>query len=38
MKNRDKLETVAKYLLEHETMERDEFLAVFRTQETPATV
>jgi len=36
--NRDKLETVAKYLLEHETMERDEFLAVFRTQETPATV
>ena len=27
--NRDKLETVAKYLLEHETMEREAFLAVF---------
>ena len=27
--NRDALDTVAKYLLEHETMERTEFLAVF---------
>ena len=27
--NRDKLETVARYLLEHETMERDAFLKVF---------
>ena len=33
--NRDKLETVARYLLEHETMERDAFLAVFRTPEVP---
>ena len=36
--NRDKLETVARYLLEHETMERDAFLAVFRTPEVPASV
>ena len=36
--NRDKLETVARYLLEHETMEREEFLAVFRTPEAPASV
>ena len=36
--NRDKLETVARYLLEHETMERDAFLAVFRTSETSASV
>ena len=36
--NRDKLETVARYLLEHETMERDAFLAVFRTSEVPASV
>ena len=28
-RERDKLETVAKYLLEHETMEREAFLAVF---------
>ena len=27
--NRDKLEAVASYLLEHETMEREEFVAVF---------
>ena len=30
--------TVAQYLLEHETMERDAFLAVFRTPEVPASV
>ena len=36
--NREKLETVARYLLEHETMERDAFLAVFRTPEVPASV
>ena len=36
--NRDKLEAVARYLLEHETMERDAFLAVFRTPEVPASV
>ncbi len=36
--NRDKLETVARYLLEHETMERDAFLAVFRPPEGPASL
>ena len=30
--NRDKLEAVASYLLEHETMEREAFLAVFGEQ------
>ena len=30
--DRDKLETVASYLLEHETMEREAFLAVFGEQ------
>ena len=30
---RDKLETVARYLLEHETMEREDFLAVFAPPE-----
>ena len=30
---RDKLETVARYLLEHETMEREAFLAVFAPPE-----
>ena len=32
-RSRDKLEAVASYLLEHETMEQEEFLAVFG--ETP---
>ena len=30
--SRDKLETVAQYLLAHETMERESFLAVFEDQ------
>ena len=36
--NRDKLESVARYLLEHETMERDEFLGVCRTPVVPASL
>ena len=37
---RDKLEQVAQYLLEHETMERDAFLTVFgeKTHEQPENV
>ena len=37
---RDKLEQVAQYLLEHETMERDAFLTVFgeKTHEQPEDV
>ena len=33
---RDKLEAVAKYLLENETMEREAFLAVFDAAESSA--
>ena len=35
-RQRDKLEAVAQYLLEHETMERDAFLAVFGETEPSA--
>lgn len=34
--SRDKLETVAQYLLEHETMEREAFLAVFGETALPS--
>ena len=33
---RDKLDAVAAYLLEHETMDREAFLAVFADTDTPA--
>ena len=33
---RQQLDTVAAYLLENETMEREAFLAVFEAEETPA--
>ena len=32
---REQLDTVARYLLEHETMEREAFLAVFGEADTP---
>ncbi len=34
--NRDKLETIAQYLLAHETMGREEFLAVFQEPQAPS--
>ena len=34
--NRDKLETIAQYLLAHETMGREEFLAVFQESQAPS--